>query len=581
MADRLKSDIAFTDKTRGNRNLCGVFALCGLVVLGVFALPKVRRAFYPVYLYVHRCAAFIFLTGLMMHYPSVMLWYYILPSFILFLLDRFVPRILQAWSLDPTATFTLNVDARIVRIQLSSREPMKPYLPGDFIRIMVPGLGNIYHPFTIASYWPEDPYKMTLFVRVFGNSRLCWTNALAKVCNGNEGPKDRKVANLRVHVDGPYGGRRHDYLKADTVIIFIAGTAITTFMALIKAIAAQIAASPGPSRMQLYLICTFHTCSELHAYGSFLHQITHDPRFTNWLHAEIFITRPEKRETSQGAPTRAASNHTATCSHISADTAGSITTHLLLPTVEPEFSPHSEKKATGSTIYDGRPLPTFDSSSISAGLASNRQAKYDLAISFVLVVIPLSVFYGLRAVSWEGSSHWCRTTMDINSNRTVLICDWTYALIPGFAHLITFLVLGYSAIYFARRSHRRRMQRERRGADVEGNEAMTGAGRESTFGLDDGNWDEGDVPYTRGRMKISQVIQNFLDKGIGCSSSSAQRPVFSMETGETQEPKEGQLGTSGLVAVLAGGPEGFVNMIKCRVYKAAWSVEFYRVTWTM
>jgi len=543
---------------------------------------------YPVYLYVHRCGAFMFLTGLMMHYPTVMLWYYVLPSFVLFLLDRFVPRIIQAWTVDPTVTFTLNTDADIIRVQINSREPMKPYFPGDFIRIMVPGLGNIYHPFTVASYWPEDPYTMTLFVRVFANSRFSWTNALAKVCNGKEGQEDKKVVNLRANVEGVFGGRRHDYLKADTVIIFIAGAAITTFMALIKAIAAQIAASSTPPRMRLYLVCTFRTSSELHAYGSFLHQITCDPRFTSWLNVEIYVSRPDKHQAPQRAHALVVNNDIVASEHCSAEAsssnhgaAGSNRTHLQLPTIESKLSSLSEKKVPAkSTTYDGRSLPTFESSSVSARSTSEHLAQYDLALSAILVFIPLSVFYALRTVAWEGSSHWCLTTMSKNSNRTVAVCDWAYALVPGFSHLLTFFGLGYSAIFFGRRMQRRRIEREGHRSDVEHNEVAVEPIIEGASGIEDGVWDEEDVPYTRGKMDVGQAIQAFQDRGIGYPPSSPQQPVFSLEeTGEAQEPKQYQHSAGGLVAVLAGGPEGFVNMIEHQVYKAAWSVEFYRETW--
>ncbi|KAG0371293.1 hypothetical protein BGX24_001754, partial [Mortierella sp. AD032] len=102
---------------------------------------------------------------------------------------------------------------------------------------------------------------MTLYIRTFEDSRLSWTCNLAKLC-GNEDKRIRVKAN----VDGVFGDRRHEYLNSETMIIFVAGAAITTFMSLIKAIAAQIAASDEPLRMQLHLICTFRTRSELHAY---------------------------------------------------------------------------------------------------------------------------------------------------------------------------------------------------------------------------------------------------------------------------------------------------------------------------
>jgi hypothetical protein len=184
--------------------------------MAFFAMPQFRRTVYPIFLYVHRVGTFVFFIGLIMHYPSYMLWYYMLPGFILFLIDRFVPKIIQARSISPVAICALNADADIIRVKFTSSEPMKPYYPGDYITVQIPGMGNIYHPFTIASYWPEDPYSMTLFMRVMGESKWSWTRDLAKRC-GN----DDKPVIVRTNVDGVFGDRRHDYLKSETVVIFI------------------------------------------------------------------------------------------------------------------------------------------------------------------------------------------------------------------------------------------------------------------------------------------------------------------------------------------------------------------------
>ncbi|KAG0332713.1 hypothetical protein BG004_001131, partial [Podila humilis] len=204
---KFKSDIAFSDKGRGTRNMPGVFAWIGVVILGFFAMPQFRRAVYPVFIYVHRVGTFVFFVGLVMHYPSVMLWYYMLPGFILFIVDRFVPKIIQARTIHPEATCAFNTDADIIRVRFTSQEPMKPYYPGDYITVQVPGLGNLYHPFTIASYWPEDPHSITLYMRVFGESKYSWTKDLAKLCG-----TDEKRISVRANIDGVFGDRRHDYL---------------------------------------------------------------------------------------------------------------------------------------------------------------------------------------------------------------------------------------------------------------------------------------------------------------------------------------------------------------------------------
>ncbi|KAF9432814.1 ferric/cupric-chelate reductase, partial [Entomortierella beljakovae] len=196
---KLQSDINFFDKGRGTMNMMGVFAYGAVCLLGIFAIPQVRRRFYILFMSAHRLFTFVFFAGMVTHYPSPMLYYYILPSMILFLTDRFVPEIVQARTVAPEATCSLNADADIIRVTFTSPEPMKPYYPGDYITIRIPQIGILYHPFTIASYWPEDPYSMTLFIRTFEESNMSWTRKLAKACGNND-----KRIRLRVQVDGVY-----------------------------------------------------------------------------------------------------------------------------------------------------------------------------------------------------------------------------------------------------------------------------------------------------------------------------------------------------------------------------------------
>ncbi|KAF9944275.1 ferric/cupric-chelate reductase, partial [Modicella reniformis] len=203
----LQSDINFYDTSRGTLNMMGVFAYGAVCLLGIGAIPQIRRRCYPLFMSTHRFFTTVFFVGMIAHYPSPMLWYYLLPTIILFLVDRFVPKMMRARTVMPEATCSLNADADIVRMIFTSPEPMKPYYPGDYITVQIPKIGTLYHPFTIASYWPEDPYSMTLYIRTFRDSKLSWTGELATRCG-----KDDKRIRVRANIDGVFGDRRHDYL---------------------------------------------------------------------------------------------------------------------------------------------------------------------------------------------------------------------------------------------------------------------------------------------------------------------------------------------------------------------------------
>ncbi|KAK5815694.1 hypothetical protein F5H01DRAFT_193485 [Linnemannia elongata] len=288
----------FDGTTRGPQNMIALVAYAALLGLGITAIPQVRRSCYLLFITLHRVFTVITFLGTLMHFPYYMIWYYVLPSVCLYLADRFVPKFIQSCAISPDAICSFDKEADILTIVLVSKdrlEPLKPYYPGDYVNIEFPEISMIYHPFTIASYWAEDPYSMTIYVRTFQETKTSWTGALARLCE--DATTDEPVV-LKARVDGVFGDRTHDYLSSGVMVIFSAGAAITTFMGLLKAMAAQIEASQAtmnnPATIEVHLICTFRYESELYAYGDFMHRITHDPRFTSWLHTQIYVSRPDK-----------------------------------------------------------------------------------------------------------------------------------------------------------------------------------------------------------------------------------------------------------------------------------------------
>ncbi|KAG0328362.1 hypothetical protein BGZ99_005545 [Dissophora globulifera] len=622
---KLPTEFNFRDIDRGSLNMSGVFAYGALCLVGLFSFPIIRRRFYLVFITFHRFFGVMFFIGMTMHNPNQpMMWYYILPTIVLFLVDRFVPKMMMARTVSPEATCSLNADANVIRMTFTSPEPMKPYYPGDHIMVQIPSIGTLYHPFTIASYWPEDPYSITLFIRTFEDSKLSWTCSLAKLC----GTEDKRIR-VKANVDGVFGGRHHDYLNAETLIVFVAGTAMTRFIPLIKAIAAQIAFSREPLRMRLHFICTFRTRSELHAYGSFLHQITRDPRFTTWLHVEIYVSRPDKSQTLLGAHAhivkndiqvpvksmrkekkrlmslrsagsmlkRALSERTivadveksqpasptettipirekgvevdetaANSKESSIRRTDSIHTVVDLEAITEEVE--STTNASGSNpgkvsttlaaaavasspitmAYQDQPLPTFQASNSTS--VATRWAKLDLFATCVLIFVPLAAWCGARTVHWEGHINYCATSK-IKGIYLTANCYWKYLLIPGVIHIVVAAIAGYFAVWLARTILLRR------GQDVEkGLSHPEFPTKDERPAIEDGNWDEGDVVYTRGRLDVKQVIQGFVDAGVGKKEDGSR-----------------------LVSVFGGGPEGFVDMVEKQAKAADWFVDFHRETW--
>ncbi|KAI9231481.1 MAG: hypothetical protein BYD32DRAFT_204922 [Podila humilis] len=495
----------FDGETRGPQNMIALVAYAALLLLGVTAIPQIRRSAYLFFITMHRILTVITFLGTLLHYPYTVIWYYVLPSFCLYLADRFIPKMMQSLAVAPEVVCSFDNEADIATVVVVSRnklEPLKPYYPGDYINLQIPELSTIYHPFTIGSYWAEDPYSMTLYIRTFQENKSSWTHALAKLC-----PKDGSRVLVQGRVDGVFGDREHDYLSNEVIVIFAAGAAITTFMSLIKAMAAQIDATSSqfasPSTTQVHLLCTFRYESELYAYGDFLHRVTHDPRFTTWLRTTLYVSRPDKDR----APTTCPSGqcgHEGLCERVVPETQTPVALAYPFPrraanygatgtTTEakgkedkkerarpyPGCCPESTGSCSGSTMCGGgessggtrvasadslahnasrkrdyNPLPTFPEMS-SASIATVH-AKKDLVATTLILFIPLVVFVWSRSIVWDGvrdgQEKWCRTTFFFDQTWTER-CLWSYALMPGIIHFALASVIGYLGLWIARSSN--------------------------------------------------------------------------------------------------------------------------------
>ncbi|KAF9974832.1 hypothetical protein BGZ73_001692 [Actinomortierella ambigua] len=635
---------------RGLMNWFGVFAYVALLLLAALSIPWARRKLYGVFMAMHRVMTVIFIIGTIAHFPYYMLWYYVLPSFVLFLLDRFVPKYIQTRTFRPTSTITLDPNGvDIMRITVRSQTPMKPYYPGDYILLQMPEVGTLYHPFTIASYYPDDPCAITLFVRIYNESPLSWTPLLAKLGDNKAGA----TVQIKTRVDGVFGDRIHDYLETDICVVFVAGVALTTFMALIRSLGAEIAATRAKGEhtpaFRMYLVCSFKTESEMYAYGSFLSQIMTDPRFTSWLETRVFVTRGDppalKTVTIDGdnAPTQpllsrsfnaasegATSKKPTYGSFEPADMSRAMSGRTIVePTAVKPASRRSESSTLSSSASSSSSLSTSSSSSSTPGPSSPwlqptdpvilrsssaktavaeeetdevddtsllktmplrtfkdvhsreesaRLAHLDLTVSFLLMFVPLVVWFLTKAIYWEGYSGERCTVFDRTSGMAKnMYCLMSYSLFPGCLHFLAMSIGGYLALYLARRFMDREISILARGGGVSEEETChllykKKAGDEMQEEAmcarqARARREKCELAFERGRMEVETIMREFIDREIGGV----------LDDDGKMNGSEGQ--TTKTVAVLAGGPDSFVDRVEDLTKKVKWAVDFHRETW--
>ncbi|KAF9389108.1 hypothetical protein CPB97_011904, partial [Podila verticillata] len=211
--------------------------------------------------------------------------------------------------------------------------------------------------------------------------------------------------------------------------------------------------------------------------------------------------------------------------------------------------PLSTAAPTREMTYNDQRLPTFQASHSTS--VATRLAKLDMLATFIMIAVPVAAWCVARTVAWEGPSNWCPTTK-LRGTYITANCRWTYAMIPGTIQIVISSIAGYFAVWLARTILMRRGRDVEKGMpypdlDVE---------EDKNLSVQDGNWDEGDVIYSKGRLDVKKAIQGFVDAGVGKKEKG-----------------------TGLVAVFGGGPDGFVDMVEKQTKQAKWSVDFHRETW--
>ncbi|KAF9898229.1 hypothetical protein BX616_004315 [Lobosporangium transversale] len=227
---------------------------------------------------------------------------------------------------------------------------------------------------------------------------------------------------------------------------------------------------------------------------------------------------------------------------------------------------------TCAMTYDSKRLPTFHDAQSNS--VSTRLAKLDLHVTAIMVCIPLGFWFILRAIKWEGPEHYCNVRAKMTATQ-YKICYGFYSVAPVFGHAVLVSIIGYFAVWYARKVLIKSLNASNL-KDIETgkhfvknpntNEASASASADLPYpkfelededlSVEDGNWDEGDVVYSVGRMNVKVVIDRFMEKGVGLAGKDR-----------------------GLITVFGGGPEAFVEHVERQILRAKWAVDFHRETW--
>jgi predicted ferric reductase/cbb3-type cytochrome oxidase subunit 3 len=217
------------------RNLTGIIALSGLLIIGFTSLNYVRRHHYHLFYLTHVMVAPTVLLVTILHYSKSII--YISPSLLYYVATSF-PVFTEKQSCCSENGVKLT---RVERIQSTSNlgqqecisltlkvtsPTVDSFCAGQYIKLGAPQVSSVQHPFTINRV-PESKDELRIIFRVMGNFTAHLRDRLINPVNDSL---------PIITIDGFHGpqNRINQALRHDVVVIVAGGIGITPYLSLIQ-----------------------------------------------------------------------------------------------------------------------------------------------------------------------------------------------------------------------------------------------------------------------------------------------------------------------------------------------------------
>ncbi|DAZ99889.1 TPA: hypothetical protein N0F65_008632 [Lagenidium giganteum] len=261
-------------------NIFGELALLCFLLMGITAIPIVRRRFYEVFYYAHHLfiPAVIFIA---LHYSGDIWW--IFAPFMVYVISRCM-SIFNAWTPVTVRQFTA-LNNNIIKIVVN-RSTLRDghFRVGQFVYLNVPSISKLqWHAFTIASSPRTNASTLTILAKSLGN----WTKDL--VDYAEECKKQNTLPT--VYMDAYYGASLEEYEEYSTICLVGGGIGVTPLLAILEDIVAKL--SHGEAWQQrVFFVFTFRELSLMEQIHPLLMKIKeldpHERQFTS----RFYLTKP-------------------------------------------------------------------------------------------------------------------------------------------------------------------------------------------------------------------------------------------------------------------------------------------------
>jgi predicted ferric reductase len=291
------------------RNLTGFLAALGLILIGGTSLHSVRRRSYALFYNVHVIAGPIVLLVTILHWNKSILYmapsilYYIASSFPVMMESRSTCRRQEGVKIAAVEQIMESESAESMGNSAASRScmsltmyasdaAMQRYRSMSYIKLLVPELSAVSHPFSVNTV-PGQSNRIRIVFRVTGP----FTRQLASQLLSGSSPSSNIQMPI-LHADGYYGSpdRVSQVLSHDVVVIVAGGIGITPYLSLLHTVYSKLSSHHS----HLYQTRVVH-----------LHWICRDEALIDYITREYFDPLLQKSNDAAGFQIRVILHRTA------------------------------------------------------------------------------------------------------------------------------------------------------------------------------------------------------------------------------------------------------------------------------
>lgn len=274
--------ILLLNNETGGSPLAGTISTFCYIILGIFAIPQIRKKCFEIFYFSHRILSIVLIATSIWHYFISL--YYILPALLLYIFDiiyrYIIIRKALYLKLDIVGNDEYNTTCIVLNIQMVDN--ITSY-PGCYFLICIRNISSYeWHPISLVE---NKNNKFIFCVKDMGINS--WTSKLKYIDNKNLNTVDNLFVK-EVYLQGPYGSLNFDYSKYKYIINIAGGIGVTAMFSILHHINEMYLLKKLNKLEKILFIWIIPHASLLEYFNTYILTLNHQI-----INIEIYITKQQ------------------------------------------------------------------------------------------------------------------------------------------------------------------------------------------------------------------------------------------------------------------------------------------------